>query len=159
MLASDNPFAIRGRLGQKVYWQFVGTILTIRILAVVVVMFRPDWAFLLRTDFLIVAIALLIGRRMRDFGVSAAWGWAGVAVISLILPLALAILWPHPHDPADPLDILPAWAGLLVFVSLLGLIIWVGSKEGDAGPNRFGDPATGTTRANIATRIEPRFEE
>jgi uncharacterized membrane protein YhaH (DUF805 family) len=157
MPAANNPFSIKGRLGQQPYWLLVGMILAARILAAVVVVFRPDWTLLLKTDFLLVFLALLVGKRMRDFGLSALWGWAGVLLISFVLPIASLIIWQPSLDPADPFSIFPEWVGLLVFVLLLGLIIWVGVKKGDPGPNRFGDAGGGPAPEKLA-RVEPRLE-
>lgn len=126
-------------------WAF----LAIRILAIVV-MIRPDWTFLLKTDFLIAFLALLVGKRMRDFGVSAVWGWVGVAVISVILPIVTLIVWPNPRDAADPLDIVSPLVGLLIFALLLGLIVWVGLKKDDAAPT--GSATSRSSRCNPTAR-------
>jgi uncharacterized membrane protein YhaH (DUF805 family) len=155
MPAPNNPFSFSGRLGQKPYWQLIGTILTLRVLAIFALILWPDLTFLSKTDFLLVFVAILVGKRMRDFGVSAIWGWVGVVTISLVLPIVSLIIWP-PEDMADILDILPPWVGLVIFGSLLGLITWVGLKKGDPGPNRFGE-APDAAPANGGARVEPRF--
>ncbi len=136
MTASNSPFSFKGRLGQKLYWQLVGLILAVRIVAAVVVVFRPDWDFLLKTDVLILFIAILIGKRMKDFGLAPYWGWIGVFCISIVLPIVSLILWP-PAKNARGLDLIQPWVGWVILALLLALIISVGLKKGDNGPNRY----------------------
>lgn len=110
-----------------------------RIAAAVVVQFQPDWTFLLRTDFLLVLVAIMTGKRMKDFGVAPAWGWIAVFLFSFVLPIGAMFLSP-PSSTADPFSVVPYWVGLLTGGLLVVLIVVVGSKKGDAGANRYGDP-------------------
>jgi uncharacterized membrane protein YhaH (DUF805 family) len=138
-ITPHNPFSLSGRLGQKLFWPWAGAIVGFRLVASIIVSIRPDWTFLRRTDFLLIFLAILVGRRMKDFSVHPAWGWLAIALISFVVPVGSIFLWP-PHAPAGPLDIVPNWVGLLTFVALLALIVSVGLKKGDPGTNRFGEP-------------------
>jgi uncharacterized membrane protein YhaH (DUF805 family) len=150
--AYNSPFSLEGRLGRKPYFQWVGSIVAFRIIAAVTVVFRPDWIFLIKGgDFLIILIAILTGRRMKDFGVAPAWGWIAVALISFVLPIGGMILWPQPFNAADPLSIIPSGVGLLTTILLLVLIITVGARRGDVGPNRYGDPPDDAATATETT--------
>ena len=138
-ISPNNPFSLKGRLGPKLYWPWAGAIIGFRFVTSIVVAVMPDWSFLLRTDFLLIFLAILVGRRMKDFGVHPAWGWLAIAIISFAVPIGSMALWP-PQPGAGPFDVLPGWVGLLIMVALLALIISVGLKKGDPGPNRFGEP-------------------
>lgn len=142
----------KGRLSRKTYAQWVGTILAFRIGAAVVVAIRPDWVFLLKTDFLLILVAILTGKRMKDFGMAAAWGWIAVLLISFVLPIGGMILLPQQSVAGDPFSLLPFWVGIASTVLLFALVIAVGIKKGDPGPNRYGDPpdeaAAATTTLN-----------
>jgi uncharacterized membrane protein YhaH (DUF805 family) len=137
---ANRAFSLKGRVGRKTYAQWVGAILAFRIAAAVVVAFRPDWVFLIRTDFLLIVIAIFTGKRMKDFGMAAAWGWIAVLLISFVLPIGGMILLPQPHVSDDPFSLLPFWVGIASTVLLFALVIVVGIKKGDPGPNRYGDP-------------------
>lgn len=141
MPAYESPFTLAGRLGRKRYFQWVGSIMAFRLVAAVTVAVRPDWVFLIKGgDFLLVLIAIMTGRRLKDFGVAPAWGWIAVALISFVLPIGGMFMWPQPPNAADPLSIIPFWVGWLTTILLLMLIAAVGAKKGDQGPNRYGDP-------------------
>ncbi len=94
--------------------------------------------WLTATDFLIIAVALLVGRRMRDFGWSPWLGVLGVALISLALPVATLIIW-LPSGPLSAGTPVPPGVGWVPTVLLLALVAAVRSKSGDPGPNRYGE--------------------
>jgi uncharacterized membrane protein YhaH (DUF805 family) len=147
MAATENLWSIKGRLARKPYWQLVGTILAVKTAATIALALNPSWTILRNTDFLMILLAIAIGKRMRDFGVSASWGWMAVLIISFVLPIASIFIWP-PENPTSILDVIPGWVGLIIFVSLVTLIVWVGVKKGDSGPNRFGE-APGFPAASV----------
>ncbi len=83
-------------------------------------------------------LAVMIGRRMKDFGVAPYWGWLAVAAISFVLPTVAIVTWPHPYDASRPLNVMSPIVGLITTVALLALIVAVGVRKGDARENRYG---------------------
>lgn len=132
-----SAWSPKGRLGQKSYWINVGIILGIRFAAAAASIYRPDWDFVRHMDFLLVLVAILVGKRMKDFGMAPYWGWLAMATISLGIPIVAVVYSPVTPNPADPLDIYPSWVGL-IGVSVLALVVFVGLRKGDAGVNRYG---------------------
>lgn len=137
MSLANNPFSSWGRLDQKRYWLIAGLILALRIGMGVAIAFRPEWASSAGSlDFLILLLAIAIGKRMKDFGVSPWWAWLSVLLISVVLPIAGLIVEKRDAGAAAaPSGLI----GLLTFALLMALVVFAGVKKGDPGPNRFGE--------------------
>jgi len=138
MAASAHPWSFRERLAPRAYWINVAIILGIRVAAAVAITYRPDWDVLRHLDYLLMLLAVMIGRRMKDFGVAPYWGWLAVAAISFVLPTVAIVTWPHPYDASRPLNVMSPIVGLITTVALLALIVAVGVRKGDARENRYG---------------------
>lgn len=138
MARTNNPVSFSGRIGQKTYWIYVSTILAVKIVAVIMVVLEPAWTILRHTDFLMFMLALIIGKRLRDFGYSAFWGWGVLALSSFVIPLFAAIKFGNGEK--DFMEAMPASIGLLSFAILVVLVVGVGLKRGDPETNRFGAP-------------------
>lgn len=138
MAASATPWSFRGRLAPRTYWINVAIILGIRLAASVAITYRPDWDVLRHLDYLLMLLAVMIGRRMKDFGVAPYWGWLAVAAISFVLPTVAIVTWPQPHDASRPLNVISPIVGIVTTLALLALIVAVGVRKGDARDNRYG---------------------
>ena len=150
MSETTNLLSRKGRLGQRDYWIGIGVLLGARVAMAVLAVVRPDWDFVRHGDFLMVFIAIVMGKRMRDFGWSALWAIAAVVILSFVVPVAQMIVWPHPHDPSNPVGAVNPLTGLGVSLALLVLVVALGLKRGDPGPNRFG---RGPVDAKLAEQI------
>ena len=78
--------------------------------------------------------SLLHAWRLHDFGRSGIWGAIAVSVFLALLS-SLAML-----TPPTAVYALTGLAGLLALASFT---LWVGTKRGDAGANRFGPAPSG----------------
>jgi hypothetical protein len=101
---------------------------------------NTGWAFL--NDFDDILVAALIGGRMRDFGWSAFWGWLGMAIVQIAVPVAFMIAPSSPSGATSSMPAIPLGAENLTFALLCILIGFAGLVKGSPGSNRYG-PAPG----------------
>ncbi|MBB3607194.1 DUF805 domain-containing protein [Rhizobium sp. BK602] len=83
---------LNDRLNRPTYWMFISILLGFWIGAVVLskMGYAPD---LLRyTNLALFFVASVMGARLRDFGWSAFWGWAGVAAFSFTIPIGIMVM-------------------------------------------------------------------
>ena len=95
---------------------------------------------------LIVPVAALATKRLHDFGRS---GWLGfVPLVPALLASVIAMLASSAmHNPATYGAAIAAagLAAILCFVAMvisLAFLLWIGTRQGDEGSNRFGEPGT-----------------
>jgi uncharacterized membrane protein YhaH (DUF805 family) len=134
-----NPFA--RRLARKPYWASVGLLICLRAIAGAAGFEGGGWNLLYDLDDILVAV--LISRRMRDFGWSPFWAWLGMAIMQ-IAPLVTALTATRGLSGAPGIlpDFPPA-AGNLTLVLLYILVGLAGLAKGNSGPNRYGPPPGG----------------
>lgn len=132
----------RGRLARKPYWIAIGVLMGARAAVTVAALENPDWAFLLiGQDLILIFVAALIGRRLRDFGRSPFWGWLAMAMIE-IAGLALTTpSWNLADAIGSPSGVSPG-VEFQNFILLFCVVGLVGLIKGDPGANRYG-PAPG----------------
>ncbi|HTO79662.1 MAG TPA: DUF805 domain-containing protein [Methylocystis sp.] len=138
MSKSNNTLSFGGRIDQRTYWIYVSTIMALKIIATIMVVTKPKWDIFRHTDFLLLILALIVGKRLRDFGYSALWGWGALAMTSLVIPLYGAIAFGNGQK--DFLQAIPPFVGLLNSAILIVFLVVVGVKKGDPETNRFGAP-------------------
>ncbi len=117
-------------------------IFSIRIASVAAATFHPEWAdFAKRIDFLLFLCAIIIGRRMRDFGWSALWGWAATIFLTFCVPVGIGILHRNESNTGSfSWDDIGGQAFVFSAIPLLYLIVIVGIPKGDPGENKYGVP-------------------
>jgi uncharacterized membrane protein YhaH (DUF805 family) len=154
-MSSRFDFRLSRRLARRPYWIATGLLMGVRAVATVAALESPGWAFLIGgRDLTLIFVAALIGRRLRDFGRSAFWGWLALAMVK-IAGIALTIpSWKLPDAIVSPSGISPA-GEFENFVLLFCAIGLVGLIKGDPGANRYG-PAPGGV---AATRKQPTDDE
>jgi uncharacterized membrane protein YhaH (DUF805 family) len=140
-----NYAVFSSRAGRPEYWWFyLFTLLVSTVLFVVAYEAPSLGSSLLR--FVIrgatVVPSLAVGsRRLHDTGHSFWWVAAPLLVFSPIMIVALTKPAGWKGNPAAALVF------VVLLLAFLGLVIWLIillCREGDAGPNRYGDPAPTT---------------
>ncbi|PZO55680.1 MAG: hypothetical protein DCF16_02075 [Alphaproteobacteria bacterium] len=132
-----------GRIGGRqllVYSVAVAVLSTILSMALALAILRPDpvlGGYPADARFLLVwfigqlpgiaSTASLIGRRLHDFGHSAAWV---IPILGYAVVLAtVSIRWPQfSHN----------WIALLLIAPWLALVLWLYTGSGNRGDNRYG---------------------
>lgn len=84
-----TSLVLNDRLNRPAYWMFICIFLGVRIGAVVLTEMGYASDLLRHMDFILFFVASIMGARLRDFGWSAFWGWAGVAVFSFVIPIGI----------------------------------------------------------------------
>jgi uncharacterized membrane protein YhaH (DUF805 family) len=130
-------FSGRGRVGRRTFWtvQITAVVFETFLQAIMTLFGDSPWA-LLTLPFAIglaVVSAFNMAKRLHDLGHSGWWMLAPAGVVIPIDAIALIIF----GSEAGGAQAIVALVGLLV---PLVFIIAVGSRPGQAGPNRFGDP-------------------
>jgi uncharacterized membrane protein YhaH (DUF805 family) len=94
----------------------------------------------------------LMVKRLHDFGRS---GWlAAIPLVPVVLAGAIALLAATAMSKPATMGTAFAAAGLAALVStvamLVGLafLLWIGTRDGDAGTNAFGEPTGGAILVN-----------
>jgi uncharacterized membrane protein YhaH (DUF805 family) len=135
----ENFIVFRGRAGRPEYWFFVLFLTIVGLTLNVLAIFLPS-AFVLYGIWSLVVVMphyAVATRRLHDSGHT---GWWLVPPLLIALPLAIARA-AHPEElrSGDALSVLLS----VGFLGLLAFAIWIFSlmvKNGDPGPNRYGDP-------------------
>jgi uncharacterized membrane protein YhaH (DUF805 family) len=138
-LPGPNPFSItKGRLNRPAFWFIITIFLGLRIALAVYSSLRDNPDVLSHQSYLLVVVAGALGRRMRDFGWSALWAWAAMAIITIAVPVAVASSFGAATETApEALALIGAFSTL----PLILLVVLVGIRRGDAGRNKFGEPS------------------
>ena len=135
---------LKGRSGRKEYWVSIAILLIVGIGLALAHVSGASGV----TTFLWF---IVWGRRLHDFGKSAAWVLAPLVAMIAVAVAAFAIGGPALMDAARYAETgqgpIPE-AGLQMFFGLViallaiqaGFTILLGARKGDAGDNRFGPP-------------------
>jgi uncharacterized membrane protein YhaH (DUF805 family) len=137
-----NYFQLKGRASRPEYWWFYA-------INVAVSLLFKFLALLLMRDAKLLAIAWSIGlaipyvavtsRRLHDTNHSL-W-WAGLLLVWTCLILGFGLLLRGRPPSTNPFASLIGLAVLVFWFGLMGRLLFLLCKRGDAGPNRFGDAA------------------
>ncbi|TGE96089.1 DUF805 domain-containing protein [Rhizobium sp. SEMIA 4088] len=123
---------LNDRLNRPAYWMFICIFLGIRIGAVVLTEMGYISGFVRLMDFILFFVASVLGARLRDFGWSAFWGWAGVAVFNVVVPLGIIFLLKPVLLPSGGLSgSAGGYNTLLSTLPFFALIVAVGSPPSD----------------------------
>lgn len=92
-------------------------------------------------DFILLFVASVMGQRLRDFGWSAFWGWAGVVLFSFVIPIGIIeILKPEILPDGRVYGSAGKYTALLASLPFFALVVAVGLPPSD--PNsRYGKPS------------------
>lgn len=135
---------LKGRSGRKEYWASIAILLIVGIGLALAHVSGASGV----TTFLWF---IVWGRRLHDFGKSAAWVLAPLVAMIAVVAVAFAIGGQVLMDavryaetgqgstPTVGLQMFFALAVALLAIQA-GFTIWLGMKNGDAGDNRFGPP-------------------
>jgi uncharacterized membrane protein YhaH (DUF805 family) len=143
-------------MSPRTYWKTIGVLLAVRFLVGIVLALKPEAASLLQyADVIFIFVAAVVGRRLRDIGVSPVWGWIAVALIAEGFPILLIL---NNATAGRPLAIPPdvgGWLGYAPTALLLALVVTAGMWKGDKRANRFGEPlAVAVPETVVQTPVE-----
>ena len=120
-----------GTCGRKEFW--IGIAIYFGLKIALIVMSQAYPALLNAGDFILVLVAGLLGRRFRDFGWSAAWGWATVFVFSFALPLAVVVATSRVGDTGSSFQATFMNSGAFwATIPLYLVILFAGLKKGNS---------------------------
>jgi uncharacterized membrane protein YhaH (DUF805 family) len=119
-----------GTCGRKEFWIGIAIYFGLK---TALVLLSQSYPFLLNAgDFILLLVAGLLGRRFRDFGWSAAWGWATVFVFSFALPLAIVIATSRVDGPGSSFQTTFINSGAFwATIPLYLVILFAGLKKGN----------------------------
>lgn len=158
-------FSPNGRIGQKEYWVGIMIIILGNILAGMI----PILGTILWLGLIYVGVCVY-GKRLHDIG-KTAWIHAlvwGVSIALTVLAFAFAggslLAAGLNNNEVDAAAVLAASGSLLLFTGLgsliwLGYTIWLGVIEGEAGPNRYGQPPVRTISSEPVNSPPPGGDE
>lgn len=138
-----TSLVLNDRLNRPAYWMFICIFLGVRIGAVVLTEMGYASDLLRHMDFILFFVASVMGARLRDFGWSAFWGWAGVAVFSFVIPIGIiSILKPVVLPNGELTGSAGSYNILLSTLPFFALILAVGLPPSDpnseyGGPSRY----------------------
>jgi len=140
-------FSSRGRIGRKTFWSVAIPITVIEIIIQAASGAAGDNPLLL----LLLPVALVCvvinicntAKRLHDLGWRGWWMFAPVAIVIFVDLLAMAVFGAESTGAVI--------VTLLAFLIPLAFLIVLGSRRGDEGPNRFGEPPPTTEPATAAT--------
>ena len=120
---------------------FICLFLGIRIGAVVLVEMGYASDLLRHLDFILFFVASVMGARLRDFGWSAFWGWAGIAVVSFAIPIGvIQIFKPEILPTGELTGSARSYTTLFSTLPFFALIVAIGLPPSD--PNsKYGKPS------------------
>lgn len=140
-------FSFSGRTSRRDFW--IGILGLVG--AGIVTGLLPVVGQILGLALLYPSTALMV-KRLHDFGRS---GWlAAVPLVPAVLAGAIALLAATAMSNPATMGTALAAAGLAALVStvamLVGLafLLWIGTREGNAGTNAFGEPTGGAILVN-----------
>ena len=140
---------LRGRSGRAEFWASVGILIVV---TVALALLKLNGA----GGVMMFLWLLIWARRLHDLNRSSLWGLLPFGVILVLTVVAVTV---GGNDLMDAVTYGQTGAGkitdkglqvllgfaLAVLVVQGGFTIWLGSRRGDAGTNRFGPPPAGLT--------------
>ncbi|HEX8044588.1 DUF805 domain-containing protein [Rhizobium sp.] len=132
---------LNDRLNRPTYWMFICIFLGFRVGAVVLTEMGYVSDLLRHVDFVLFFVASAMGSRLRDFGWSAFWGWAGVAVFSFVVPIGMIEMFKPVILPEGGMSgAAGSYSLLFSTLPFFALVVAVGLPPSDPNSN-YGRPS------------------